>query len=174
MILAICVLGDVSKYLDILTLEFFLKKKSWCIFHFDLGVSGYCVCCLSWTSWKPWCNVHDSCGRHLWCWWSLFSEHCIRTWIILHNVTSEYNSTFVFLKSWFQLRILKMAQIHQWLKMNFSALFPCVFDHLFLVSDFCQVPRRNFLQFSHYFSTATFASGMFNAWGIGINLCTKL
>ena len=39
----------LSKYLDILTLEFL--KVGWCIFHYDLRVSGYCVCCLSSASW---------------------------------------------------------------------------------------------------------------------------
>ena len=24
-------------------------------------------------------------------WWSLFSEHCVRSWIIFHNVTSEHD-----------------------------------------------------------------------------------
>ena len=40
MILAICVLVDVSNYLDILI-------WGWCIFHSDLGISWYCVGCLS-------------------------------------------------------------------------------------------------------------------------------
>ena len=43
-------------------------------------------------------------------------------------------------------------------------------DHLFFTSDFRQVPRRNFLQFSHFLSTAAFAAGIFMARGIGINL----
>ena len=30
-----------------------------------------------------------------------------------NNVTSEHNSTFVFLKLWLQLRILEMTEIHQ-------------------------------------------------------------
>ena len=50
--------------------------------------------------------------------------------------------------------------------MNFSAFLPCFFDHLFFVSDFRQQPCRNFLRFSHYFSTAAFASGIFIAWSI--------
>ena len=57
----------------------------------------------------------------------------------------------------------------------FSALIPCFFDHFYLVSDFRQLPCQYLLQFfSHSFSTAAFASGILNAWGIGINLCTKL
>ena len=45
MIWAICALVDVSKYLDILTLV--VKKKRRCIFHSDLSISRYCICCLS-------------------------------------------------------------------------------------------------------------------------------
>ena len=59
-------------------------------------------------------------------------------------------------------------------KMNFSALIPCFIDHLFLASDFRQLPCWYFLQVSHYFATAAFASGIFIAWGIGMNLCTRL
>ena len=32
---------------------------------------------------------------------TLFKTYCIRSWIIFHNVTSEYKSTFVFSKLWF-------------------------------------------------------------------------
>ena len=73
--------------------DFGIFKKRWCIFHFDLGVSRYCVCCLSCASWY---NIHDFCGCHLRCWMSLFSEHRIRNRIIFHNVASEYNSTLKF------------------------------------------------------------------------------
>ena len=37
--------------------------------------------------------------------------------------------------------------VHQWGEMNFCARRPCFIDHLFLTSDFRQVPRRNFPQF---------------------------
>ena len=113
------------------------------------------------------------CGCHLRCWWSLLSEYCIRTRIIFYNVTSEYDSAFVFLILRFQLRILKMTEIHQWRKMNFSGLIPCFIDHLLLVSDFRQLPCGNFLLFSLSFSTAAFPSGILNAWGIGMNLCAR-
>ena len=43
-----------------------------------------------------------------------------------------------------------------------------------LQRSFRQLPCRYFLEFSHPFSTASFASDMFIAWGIGVNLCTKL
>ena len=62
-----------------------------------LSTHGCCISCLSWISWKPGCNVHDFCGRHLRCWRSLVSEHCIWTRIIFYNVTSEYDPAFVLL-----------------------------------------------------------------------------
>ena len=46
-----------------------------------------------------------------------------------------------------QFSILQMTYVHEWCKMNFCARRPCFIDHVFLTSDFRQVPRRNFLQF---------------------------
>ena len=116
---------------------------------------------------------HNLCSCHLWCWWSLLSEHCIRTRIMFYNVTSEYDPAFVLLILRFQLRI-KMWEIHQWRKMHFSAIIPCFGNHLIFVSDFRQVLCRYLLQFSHYFSTAACASSVCIAWSSGTNLCTKL
>ena len=48
---------------------------------------------------KPWYNVHDFCGCHLGCWWSLFSQHCVWSLIIFYKVATEYNSAFVLLIS---------------------------------------------------------------------------
>ena len=119
----------------------------WCIFHFGMRMSGCCVCCLTWTSWKSGYNVLDSSGCHLGRWRSMFSEYCVRTRIIFYNVTSEYDPAFILWLLRFKLRILKMTNIHQWRKMNFSPLIPCLIDHFLLVSDFRQLPCRNFLQF---------------------------
>ena len=66
-----------------------------------------------------------------------------------------------------------MTDVHQWGKMNYSALRPCFIDHLFLTSDFRQIPRRNLFQFFPPLSTASFAAGIFMAWDIGINSCTN-
>ena len=63
---------------------------------FYLGISRYCVSCLSIATWQSGNDIHDFCRCHLWCWWSLFSKYCIRPRTILYNITSEYNSTFVF------------------------------------------------------------------------------
>ena len=51
MILAVCALVvDVSQYLDIQTGMINSVDASSI---FDLSISGYCICCLSSTSWKP-------------------------------------------------------------------------------------------------------------------------
>ena len=118
--------------------------------------------------WYPWL-WRLSCE----CWWSLFGEHCIRTRIIFHNVTLEYGPASVLLRLRLKLRVLKMTQIHQWRKMNFSALIPCFIDHLFLVSELSAATPGSSPSFP-FFSTAAFASGFFNAGSIGMNLRTRL
>ena len=45
---------------------------------------------------------------------------------------------------------------------------------LFLLLTFVKFHAENFSNFSHSLSTAAFAAGIFIAWGIGINLWTKL
>ena len=94
-----------------------------------------------------WYKVHEFCGWHLRCWWSL-----------LHNTAYDAGSSFT-MQPWsktlplcfwllkFQLRILEKTEIHQWRKMNVSAIVPCFFYHFFLISDFRQLPCQNFLQF---------------------------
>ena len=120
-----CALVDVSKYLGIQTLDF-----SMTLVHLPFWPAYKRI--LAGTSWKSGFHVHDFCGCHL------------GRRNMFYNVTSEYGSTFIFLKFWFQLRIPKMTQIHQWRDMNFSSLIPCFIDHLFLGSDFRQLPCRNF------------------------------
>ena len=44
-----------------------------------------------------------------------------------------------------------MTDVHQWDNINFSALTSCFLDHIFLVSDFRQLPCRYFSSFAHYF-----------------------
>ena len=59
--------------------------------------------------------------------------------------------------------------------MHFSAIIPCFGNHLIFVSDFRQLPGQYLLQFFPFFATTAFASSIFIiAWGIGINLRTKL
>ena len=44
----------------------------------------------------------------------------------------------------------------------------------FLFLTFVSCNTGNFFKFSFSFSTVAFAPGIFNAWGIGMNLCTRL
>ena len=62
MILAICVVVDESKCLDIPIWEFSII---WSILHFYLSVSRYCVCCLSIATWQSGYDIHDLCCRDL-------------------------------------------------------------------------------------------------------------
>ena len=162
MILAICALVDESKCLDIPIWEFWIKMVHipfwpWC-------VSGYCVSCLSCASRLSWNSVHDSCGCQLWCWWSLLSEYSTRSWSILHNVASEDDSNEALTPNSLDDKDPSMTQ---------SELF-CPYSLLLrspLFSDFSQLPCQYFLKFFPFFGA--FASGLFFASGIGINL-TKL
>ena len=43
---------------------------------------------------------------------SLFSEYCIRSWIVLYNITTEHNSTFIFLVLCLQFSIFQMTYVH--------------------------------------------------------------
>ena len=110
----------------------------------------------------------------MWSWWSLFSKYCVGTWIILYNDprsttrplhSRNCGSNSEFLR--WQISI-NDATGAIWLSVLASS------DHLTFVFDFRQLPCQYFLQFSHYLSTAAFASGIFMASGIGINLCTRL
>ena len=92
--LATCVVVDESKCLDIPIWDFSIFCD---LLPFYLGRSRYCVCCLSTATWQSGDNIHDFCCGHLRCWWSLFGEYCIRPRVVLYNVTTEYNSTFVLL-----------------------------------------------------------------------------
>ena len=58
-----------------------------------------------------------------------------------------------------QFGVLQMTDVHQWRKMIFYALRPCFIDHLWFVSDFCYVPRRNLFQFLPFFIHWCFCCG---------------
>ena len=72
-------------------------------------ISRCCVCCLSIATRKSGDDIHDFCCCHLWCWWSWFSEYCIRPRIVFYILTSEYNSTLVFLVLCLQFSIFQMT-----------------------------------------------------------------
>ena len=144
---------------NVWTLRFWNFQQFVSIFHFHLGMSWYCVCCLSIATRQSWYDTHDLGGCHLRCWWTLLSEYCVRTWIVFYNITTEYNSTFVFLVLCLQFSILHLTNVHQWGKMNFCALRPCFNDHLCFTSHFCQVPRRDLFKFLPLFIHCCFCCG---------------
>ena len=72
---------------------------------------------------------------------------------------------FVFLVLCLQFGILQMTDVHEWGKMNFCALRPSFIDHLFLTSDFRQVPRRNFLQCFTFLVHCCLCCGNFHGLG---------
>ena len=60
-------------------------------------------------------------------------------------------------------------------KCTFYALIPCFIVHFWFVSDFRQVPRRTFLKFFPFFCPLLLLLQLSSfAWGMGLNLCTKL
>ena len=86
---------------------------------------------------------------------------------------SEYDTACILSKMRFQFRILKMTNSSMTQNELFMPLIPAssITSCFFLTVVNCHVII--FSSFQHYFSTAAFASGFFNAWGIGMNLCTK-
>ena len=142
-------------------------EQPWSVFHFHLSVTWYCVGCLSWTSWKPWCNVHDFCGCHLKCWWSLFSEHCFRNRIICYNVTSEYDPAFVYFwywgsssdflrwqrsindAKWTFLSLFLAPSITSFLVLTFVSCHDGIFSNVSHVSPHCCLCIWNFKRLRH-------------------------
>ena len=83
MILAMYAVEDVS------------KRPDSPILNLNLGVSRYCVGCLSCTvRWS--CNdIHHFCGSHLGRRRALFSKNCMGSRVVSYNVTSQHASTFI-------------------------------------------------------------------------------
>ena len=155
MILAICVVVDESKCLDTPIWEFSIICEHlpfWAeykrILHLLLVHRNPAI----WR-WYPWS-------------WRLSFEMLmiLVQWILRKTLNHLLQChlgvrlyAFVFLTLRFQLRNLKMTEIHPWRKTIFSALRLWFIDHFFLVSDYRQPPCRIFSPvFSHYFSTAAF------------------
>ena len=79
-------------------------------------------------------------------------------WAIFASVdVSKYLDilTFEFSKR----RCIFDFDLGMWGKMNFSALRPCFVNHLWFVSDFCYVPRRNLFKFPPLFIHCCFCCG---------------
>ena len=98
----------------------------------------------------------------------------MRTRIIFYNVTSDDNPAFVLLIWRFQLPILEMSKIHQWRKTNFSALISCFTDQRLSCFWFSSAAMPGFSSVFPTLLHCCFASGIFNAWGISMNLWTRL
>ena len=83
--------------------------------------------------------------------------------VVFHSVTSEYNSAFVFLNFWFQLRILEMTGVHERRKCTVlpSFLDSAITSFSFLTFVSCHAGIVSSV--SHSFSTAACASGIFIA-----------
>ena len=144
--LPFCALVDVSKNLDILTLEFSIT-----LMHLPFWtwvISGYCISCLSWTSFKPW-KMSITFAAVIW-----DANHpcsvntCVRTRILFYK---SPRSTTLPLYFWywgssseFFLRWQRSINDAKW---TCPSLVPCFMDHFFLVSDFRQLPCLDFLQF---------------------------
>ena len=47
----------------------------------------------------------------------------------------------------------QLTEIHHWSELFRYVLIPCFIDHFWFISDFCQIPRRNFLKFFPSFCT---------------------
>ena len=93
----------------------------------------------------------------LWRRWTLLCEYCTRAWIIFYSVTSEYNSAFVICEilvptpnSWDD-RCPLMTRSERFCLLSLLHRSP-----LFFVSDFCQLPCRNLLEFFPFFAHCCF------------------
>ena len=106
MILVICVVVDESKCLDSPIWEFSTICEH--LPFWDISGTLHQLLVLAHPGSLD-MKSHDFCCCQLRCWWQLFSEYCIRPWIVFHNITSEYNSSFVFLVLCFQFGILQMT-----------------------------------------------------------------
>ena len=67
-----------------------------------------------------------------------------------------------------------MRDVHQCSKVDFLFVSLCFQNNLFFAVNFVQLPCWNCFELLPFLATASFASGTFIAWGIGINLCTNL
>ena len=101
----------------------------------------------------------------------LFSEYCVRTWVVFYNITTEYNSTFVLLVLCLQFRWHMSINDAKWTVAP-DVLASSIIS--FLLLTFVRFHAEIFSNFSHSLSTGDIAAGIFIAWSIGLNLCTKL
>ena len=66
------------------------------------------------------------------------------------------------------------TNVHECGKVDVLALFLCIQNDLLFVLILSNCQDGSISSFFHSLSSAVFASGIFIAWSIGINVCTKL
>ena len=154
--------------------DFGIFNNLWASSIFYLGISWYCVCCLSIAIWQSGDDIHDFCCCHLWCWWPLFSEYCVRPWIVFHQCHLGVQLDLCILgalsPTQHSVNDICLSVRRNELLCPSSLLHRSPLSYFWLSSG--STPK--FSNFSQSLSTATFAAGIFLSWGIGINLWTKL
>ena len=116
-----------------------------------MGACWHSFACFARASWQSPDYIHDFGSCHMRCRGTLFSEYRIGAWIILHCITTQYDSSFVLLEFIVQFWIREMTQVHERSNMN-----------CFFFSSICQ--GGTFFNLSHSLSTAAVASEMFCFW----------
>ena len=120
---ATCVVEDVSKYLDIPTLEF------WAIWEHPPSLPERMLIRrqLSITVRQSCKDIHYICCCHLRRRWALFSKDCMGSRVVSHNVTSEHDTSFALLECfvlaphflWWQMSI----NVAKWTVLRSSLCF---------------------------------------------------
>ena len=178
MILAVCVVVDESKCLDIPILEFsIILAHLPCL----LGYKPILRLLLvhrnpSIWRWFPWSwRLSFEMLKILVQWILRKTQSCLLQYHRGIHIAPEYNSTFVFLVPLPPIRRSsndRCPSVRQNEPLRPSSLLhrsPLIYFWLLSGST-----QESFSSFSHSLSTAAFAAGIFMAWTTRINLCTKL
>ena len=127
-----------------------------------LGRSRYCVCRLSIATRQSGDDIHDFGCCHLRCWRSMFSEYCVRARNVFYKITTEYNSTFVFLVLCLQFSIFRWHMSINDAKWTVAPDVLASVNHFFLLTVVSLHPE-NFSIFPHSLSTAAFCCKNFRS-----------
>ena len=100
-----------------------------------------------------------------------FSKYSTRARVVFHNVTSECDSSLYTSENLVLTPLFWDDSCHLCSEMDFH--FLC-FQNSFLLFLWSRCHAGNVSSFFHSLSTTAFASGIFIAWSIGIDLRTKL
>ena len=104
---------------------------------------------------------------HLGRWSTLLREYCSVSCFVFDVVVWERNSPLVFLVVFCKFGVLQVTEVHQIRDVNCSSIL-LRFDLTFFTSQ-----AGHFFRFSHPFSTAALASGIFTASWIESGLCAR-